>query len=303
MKRFFAFAALLLTGACCTSLPHVSGKRIEPPSFAPAFDVTESGEVWRDEARGRDVPVHIYAPASASPAPVVIVSHGIGEDRDSYVWLGRALAQHGFLAVHVTHAGTDRAMLERGYRHLYRATKDPRNWIARPLDVTFVLDRLAARRDADLTRVAVVGHSAGAFTAFAAGGMKLAAGGDFRDPRVKAIVPMSMPRLDGVVAERGYDAVSIPTLHMTGTCDTSLIWRTFPRHRRIPFETSSRGGQYLVTFEHVTHDTFSAVADRHHAEIARVTIAFLRAFLLGDGAARAWFDETAGADALTLERK
>jgi pimeloyl-ACP methyl ester carboxylesterase len=306
VKRLFAFVAMLLTSACCTSLPRVSGKRIDLPPFSPASGVRESSEVWRDEARRRDVPVRIYAPAAtptSTPAPVVIFSHGIGEDRDSYVWLGQALARHGFLAVHITHAGTDRAMLERGYRYLYRATKDPRNWIARPLDVTFVLDRLASRGDADLSRVAVAGHSAGAFTAFAAGGVKLAAGGDFRHSRVKAIISMSMPRLEGVVAEGGYDAVTIPTLHMTGTCDTSLIWRTFPRHRRIPFESSSRTGQYLLTFQGVTHDTFSAREERHHAEIARATIAFLRAFLLNDSAARAWFDEAATAEALTLERK
>lgn len=303
MKRLLAFAALLLTSACCASLPRVSGKRSEMPALAPSSpDITESSEEWRDEKRDRVVPVRIYTPAQ-TPAPVVIFSHGIGESRDSYVWLGRALAQHGFLAVHITHAGTDRAMLERGYRHLYRATKDPRNWTARMLDVSFVLDRLASNRSADLSRVAVAGHSAGAFTAFGVAGLTLASGEDFRDPRVKVIVPMSMPRLDSVVAKGGYDAVRVPTLHMTGTCDTSLIWRTFPRHRRIPFESTNRTAQYLITFAGVNHDTFSAREDKHHAAIAQATIAFLRAFLLGDAAARGWFDTSIGTEALTLERK
>lgn len=299
MKKLFAFAVMLLTSACCTALPRVGGKRIALPEVVPTSDFRETDDVWYDQKRARNVPVRLYIPRH-TPAPVVIFSHGIGEDRDSYVWLGRALVRHGFLAVHITHAGTDRAMLERGYRHLYRATKDPRNWIARPLDVTFVLDRLVSHPAADLDRVAVAGHSAGAFTAFAVGGVQLQHG-NFRDERVKVIIPMSMPRLGDVVAS--YDTVRVPTLHMTGTCDTSLIWRTFPRHRRIPFETSSRTGQYLVTFARVNHDTFSARDDRHHEEIAHATILFLRAFLLEDRAARAWFDEAAGANGLTLERK
>jgi predicted esterase len=271
MKRLFALAAGLLASACCTSLPKLPAKRIAPPSLPATHErITRTHHDWRDEKRGRDVPVTIHAPAGVR-APVVIFSHGIGEDRDSYAWLGEALAHHGFLAVHVTHAGTDKAMLQRGYRHLYNALKDRQNWIDRSLDVSFVLDQLARRDDADLSRVAVAGHSAGAFTAFAVAGVRFHDGNMQRDERVKLIIPMSMPRMDGIISD--YD-VGIPVLNITGTCDTSLLYRTFPRHRRIPFESSS--GQHLVTIEGVNHDTFSAPRDRHHALIAALTIAFLR---------------------------
>lgn len=126
--RIFVALAALFAGACCASLPRMPPKRIAFPSFAPTTnEVTERSEIWHDEKRNRDVPVKIYG----DRGPVVIVSHGIGEDRDSYAYLGRALARHGFRAVHITHAGTDRAMLERGYRHLYRAVKQKENWVAR----------------------------------------------------------------------------------------------------------------------------------------------------------------------------
>lgn len=178
-------------------------------------------EEWRDARRERDVPVTIYAPGPAAEAlPVVIFSHGIGEDRDSYEWVGRALAANGFLSVHVTHAGTDRAVLERGYRHLYRAVKQKENWVHRPLDVAFVIDQLDGVDAADVDRIAVAGHSAGAFTAFAAAGLQMREG-SLRDARVTAAVAMSMPRLEGVVAPGGYDAVAVPLLNVTGTCDTS----------------------------------------------------------------------------------
>ena len=277
-----------------------------PPLRAAHDDVRVEREEWRDARRERDVPVAIYRPApGTSRLPVVVFSHGIGENRDSYAWLGRELARHGFLAVHMTHAGTDRAVLERGYRHLYRAVKQKENWVNRVLDVPFVLDQVARRSDADMDRVAVAGHSAGAFTAFTVAGLRLADGNATRDTRVKAIVAMSMPRMDGVVAPGGYD-VEVPVLHLTGTWDISPIYRTWPRHRRIPFEESRAPRQYLVTIKRATHNSF-VIEDRHRDAIAAITVAFLRAWLLEDAAARAWFDDPGLADAfgsrVSVERK
>ena len=286
-----ALVLLFFLGACCAPLPRLSSKHAPFPAAEARHPVDERAEVWRDAKRDRDVPVRLYIPRNAGRAPVVVFSHGIGEDRDSYAYLGRAWAAEGFLAVHVTHAGTDRAMLERGYRHLYRAVQQRENWVNRPLDVSFVLDQLAARAEADLSRVAVVGHSAGAFTAFAVAGIRTVDGKTPRDERVRVIIPISMPKLDAVIPPDGYDELAIPVLHLTGTCDTSIVYRTFPRHRRIPFERSRAAQQYLVTLEGINHDTFSNRHDPRHPLIARVTTAFLRAWLRDDRAARAWFDE------------
>lgn len=294
--RLFVVLGTLFAGACCTSLPKLPAKRTPfIPPRASRDRAAERSEIWRDAKRNRDVPVKIYGHSG----PVVVVSHGIGEDRDSYAYLGRALARHGFTAVHITHAGTDRAVLERGYRHLYRAVKQKENWVNRPLDVTFVLDRLGAKE------AAIVGHSAGAFTAFAVAGLRMN-DGTLRDPRIRAAVAMSMPRLEGVVPPGGYDAVAVPLLNVTGTCDTSLIYRTFPRHRRIPFEQTHAARQYLVTMDRVNHDTF-VVEDRRNAQIADLAIAFLRAWMLDDAAARAWFDDPGtgevGGVRISVERK
>jgi dienelactone hydrolase len=284
MRRLLVALLTIFTGACCTSLPRLAPKSGSLP--LPPVDpdgVRETSETWRDAKRERDVPVKVYEREhSAGRRPLVVFSHGIGEDRQSYAWLGRLLAGHGFRVVHVTHHGTDRAMLERGYLHLYRAVKQKENWVNRALDVSFVLDRL----DPDDVPVAVVGHSAGAFTAFAVAGLGTA-DGTLRDPRVSVAVAMSMPRLDGVVPAGGYDAVEVPLLNLTGTCDTSLIYRTFPKHRRIPFDATRAARQYLVTLEGVNHDDF--VSD--HDAIGAVVSAFLRGWMLDDAAARAWFDE------------
>lgn len=307
MKAVVASIAGFLLSACCTSLPKIDGAPasagvvLAPVEAAARF--TEEAYVWRDEARSRDVPVRIYVPDVPGRKPVVIFSHGIGEDRDSYAYIGRALAQNGFIAVHITHAGMDKAVLKTGYWNLYRATKVPDNWRARPLDVTFVLDRLAARADADMSRVAVAGHSAGAFTAFQLAGARDPDGRSFRDPRVRVIVPMSMPRMEGLT----YDEVRIPTLNITGTCDSSLIYRTRQYHRRIPFDKAPGPDDDLVTIEGVNHDTFSDKTDPHHDTIVVLTVGFLRAYLLGNREALAWFQQTGlktiGRDRLTVERK
>jgi len=302
--RLAALVGALLSAACCSSLPRLPPKHAPfPAARAPYESIIETTGHFFDEKRNRDVPVHTYSPAGGrGPFPVVVFSHGIGEDRDSYAYLGRALAHAGFYAIHLTHAGTDKATLKRGYRALYRATKEKENWINRALDVTFVLDQLAPDDTLDLKRVAVVGHSAGAFTAFALAGARAPDGGTLRDPRVKVIVPMSMPRIP-----IRYDSIEVPALNLTGTCDTSLIYRTFPRHRRIPFDSTRAPHQYLVTLEGVNHDMFSAAADPHHALIASVTIAFLRAWLEDDAVARAWFDDPGRGAALgtrlSVERK
>lgn len=292
MRLIVSISAALFAMSCSSSLPKMPLKSLPLNSHTEVADVAEERYVWHDARRNRDVPVTLYVPRSAdATSPVVIISHGIGEDRDSYRYLGSGLAARGFLTVHITHAGTDKAVLQRGYRALYRAVKQKENWIARPLDVSFVLDQLATRTDADLGRVAVVGHSAGAFTAFAVAGLRTAGGGTMRDPRVKVIVPMSMPKMDGVVGRDGYDAIDIPVLNVTGTRDTSLIYRTFPRHRRVPFESTHATRQYLITLQGVTHNTFSNATDRHHPLIVDLTASFLRACLYDDAAARAWFAE------------
>ena len=313
-RSIAVMCAALVASSCCSSLSKLVDPqyRVAPnvaTGFSPSpskFDVEETSETWHDAARNRDVPVKIYEPAHAhGPLPVVVFSHGIGEDRDSYAYLGRAWASHGFMAVHVTHAGTDKAMLKTGYWHLYEATKKKENWISRPLDVTFVLDQLAKRAGADMSHVAAAGHSAGAFTALAVAGMRTVNGDAFTDPRVKVAIAISMPKMNGVVAPAGYQSIHIPVLHMTGTCDTSLIDRTFPADRRVPFLSGTGVDQYLVTLDGVTHDTFSNAEDPAHPLIAQITTEFLDAYLLGDRDARAWFDR-GGLSALrgvAVERK
>lgn len=283
LSSSFLVAAMLMTSSRAIAAV--------PARESPPFDVAEDAAVLTDDGRGREVPVRVYAPKGAvTPLPLVLFSHGIGESRDAYVYLGRHFAAHGYVAIHLTHYGTDRSVLEKeGAVGIYRAIKKAENWRNRPRDVSFVLDVLEkgdpviplASGRVDPSRIAVAGHSAGAFTAIALAGLRVPEG-TLRDPRVKVAIAMSMPRIPQLIRAENLREINIPVLHLTGTRDRSLLYWTFPRDRRVAFDLTNAPEQFLVTLDGVGHWTFSN-PDRperkrehqHHRTIAEISVAFL----------------------------
>jgi predicted dienelactone hydrolase len=286
---------------------------------------------WRDEARERDVPAKLYLPEGAGAFPVVVFSHGAGGSREGYAYLGRHWAGHGYVSVHLQHHGSDEATW-RGrpdpLEAIGESARDLRNALWRPRDVSFALDTLEAlnREDArfkgklDMQRVGVAGHSFGAYTTLAVAGQTfvLPRGRtfSFRDPRVKAAIPMSAPApRRAETYQRAFGSIRVPCLHMTGTRDDSIVSGTRAEQRRIPFDHISGADQYLVTLIGGDHMVFSGrgrlpggrrdeLFQRH---IRSVTTAFWDAYLRDDPAARRWLAgggcEAALKDVAALEIK
>lgn len=272
-----------------------------------------------DSARSRTIPIRIRALASIGKAPIVVLSHGMGESRETSDWLAEEWAGRGYFVVSLTHAGSDRTVLEeQGILGIIAATKDPETWRNRPLDVTVVLDAIE-RRDpavpmverADMNRVAVAGHSAGAFTAAALAGLPEGDIARLADRRVDAIIAMSMPKLGEVVPAHAWSRIDVPALHVTGTLDFSIQYLTFPRHRRVPWENAAaRGDQYLVTLCGATHSTYSnpepesdGRGRRLHRAVRGITSLFLDAYLRGDGNAAERLAALERIDGIRIERK
>lgn len=314
MTRVVAILLGLLAAKCSVA------REKEVLQSAVRHEVDEVALDLFDEARQRDVPIRVYHPRSGGAHPVVLFSHGLGESRDSYRYIGEGLARHGFVAIHITHRGSDRDFRKRhGLLALHRATREPATWANRPLDVAFVLDLLERRDErlrriverCDLARVAIAGHSAGAFTSLAMAGAVVKGDVRVRHRRIRAAVAMSLPKLDTVFLEGAYDELSIPVLHMTGTRDRSLFYWTFPRDRRDPWERSRGPNHYLVTFRGVSHWTFSNVARpddqrelRMQSLIVTAMTSFLDAHLNGSESARAWLvNELPAIDATRVEIK
>ena len=282
---------------------------------------------WRDARRAREVPAKVYFPKTAAgPFPVIVFSHGAGGSREGYEYLGRHWASHGYVSVHLQHVGSDDATW-RGrpdpLEGIRESTRDPRNAVNRPQDVSFAIDRLEElnREDGpfggrlDLERVGVAGHSFGAFTTLAVAGQVFPVGRrdfTYRDPRVDAAIPMSAPVPRGEETHaKAFGSIRIPCLHMTGTRDRSLIHETTPEERRIPYDNIHGADQYLVTFVDGDHMIFSGRGrmpggekDALFQDLIKVgTTAFWDAYLRHDEGAKQWlasggYEGALGADAV-----
>jgi len=100
-----------------------------------------------------------------STFPLIILSHGTGGNRISQMWLACELASNGFIVAAVDHFGNT------------LDNKIPENFVKiwdRPLDITYVLDRLFQsskfKSVIDTTRIGMAGFSLGGFTTIALAG-------------------------------------------------------------------------------------------------------------------------------------
>jgi predicted dienelactone hydrolase len=295
-----------------------------PGNAAPAFlSVTNPVDIvrydWFDEQRNRPVPVKIYFPRTgAGPFPIIIFSHGLGGSREGYEYLGQCWAAHGYVSVHLQHPGSDDSVWQNVPRrevmpNMRKAAASPSNLTNRPLDISFVIDRLEKfnaeasplKGRLDLARIGVAGHSFGAFTTLAVAGETFVSPTgqkiSFGDPRVKAAIAMSAPVPREIAGDRhqlalAFGQIHIPILHMTGTKDNSPIGETRARDRRLPFDYIHGADQFLITFNGADHMLFSgrsfslppATEALFKEYICETSTAFWDACLKNDSQAKTW---------------
>ncbi|PAQ09881.1 alpha/beta hydrolase family protein [Mesorhizobium temperatum] len=240
---------------------------------------------FRDESRSRTVPYRLYAPAPLSGAyPVILVSHGIGGSREAMPYLGRRLAESGYMAVHLQHTGTDSSIWQHAntladvYRILREAMWDANVARARFQDVPFALRELARMNGEgrlagrlDLTRIGMAGHSYGGVSTMVSAGQRMGPGGQwsFKEPRIRAGLVMSpnIPIQGGELAAL-YRDISIPLFHITGTRDGNAVPgnKEFdPIQRTLPYEALTIPHQYLLVLDGADHNAFSGLKHGPHA--------------------------------------
>jgi predicted dienelactone hydrolase len=191
--------------------------------------------------------------------------------------------------------------------------------------VSFVLDHLAARptwsERIDWERIAVAGHSFGAYTALALVGLTVDLpahpNSSFADERVRAAIAMSPPG-DGKFGlhANSWAAINRPVMSLTGTKDIEYGVGSAAR-RRTTFDRAPGPDQYLLTIKGATHATFNDQRDvlikvrptdtAHHTYIRMATTAFLDGYLRDDQDATRWLVQGALArlsdGAVTCEHK
>ena len=280
------------------------------------LEVSMSDLTWTDASRNREVPVRIYAPDRKhgnGPFPLIVFSHGGGESREAFTYLGTHWAEHGYLAVFLTHPGSDRAVIEKqGMRGM--SGGGPANFHLRPEDVRFVLDKLTSDDPGSPLvkgrlapeQIAVAGQCAGSSTALAMVGLRVDLPGKpeatFLDPRFKcaiALSPQPGTQRNNPLREGSWARIEVPTLVVTGTQDFN--WtpeaRAIPNRTRIPFDGLPPGDKFLVEIKDAEHNAFTDSVPyyparqrdpRHHLWIQQATTAFLDAYLKGEAKAREW---------------
>lgn len=280
------------------------------PAFAPAVlgsqPVQQQTLFLQDRQRHRTLPVDLYFPKQAerfrlplvsrlreapSHQPLVVISHGFGADRKFFAYLARHLASHGLTVAALEHpsSNTQRLLSVSSVNNpseLLLATE----FVARPLDVSFVLDELAKLNQQsgllqgklNTQQVSAIGHSLGGYTVLALAGGEVnleelrqvckgstpigQAPGDWlqcaaadlpdrklhlRDQRVKSVIALNP--LVGNLFGKSLTQVTIPVLLLAGTEDTIT---PVINHQLRPF-IQLRSPKYLLTAIGGTHLSIS----------------------------------------------
>ncbi|MDF5727769.1 MAG: alpha/beta hydrolase [Rhizonema sp. PD38] len=131
--------------------------------------------------KNRVIQTDIYLPQSQAPATVVVISHGLNSDRDSFAYLAENLASYGFVVVVPQHPGSDSLQMQALLTGTTQQVFADPELIDRPLDVTFVLDQLEQRSKYDpwlqgkinVQQVGVIGQSFGGYTALVLAGARI----------------------------------------------------------------------------------------------------------------------------------
>ncbi len=234
----------------------------------------------------------LYQPKVNQPVPLVVISHGLASDRQTFAYLAEHLASHGFAVAVVEHDDISLNKFDRVLSGTERFP-EPNNLIDQPLDVKSVLDRLEQesatnprlRNKLNLREVGVIGQSLGGYTSLALAGGKVIADKmaeecqpenyrdvlldlsslakctfndlkashyQLRDPRIKAVVAINP--LGKIFGQEGMGAIKIPTMLISGTHD--LITPSVEEQLK-PFTWLDRDlDKYLVLVKPGTHFSF-----------------------------------------------
>lgn len=240
--------------------------------------------VWEchDPSRSRRFGCALYLPTD--PRGWLVFSSGFGGSLLDYSRLALALRSLGWAVALVEHPGSDRSaavrlLPERLLRPgpaLGRKVHSPLSMRNRPADVGWLIGRL--QRAFGVERLAVAGHSFGAYTALAVAGVPVEIEGrryQFRDERVQAVAAISFQAPGRLFRPEALAELRVPALLMTGSRDHTSDGTRY--QDRIRLAELLPGARCLVLAE-VGHMDF---ADLGRFDVARRVASLLHDFLAG----------------------
>ena len=264
------------------------------PQLPGPYTWKKSSVTLTSPNRDRTFNMDIYLPQrSPQPAPVVVISHGLGSDRIAFQYLAKHLASYGFAVAVPEHPGSNAQQIQNLVTGRTNELAEPAEFINRPLDIKDLLDYLtklsttdpAYQGQLDLQRVGVIGQSFGGYTALALAGaginfaqlendcqlenetwnlsllLQCRARGlerdqyNFGDPRIKAVIAIN-PIVSSILGETNLSQIKIPVMLIAGSADTvapALL------EQIQPFTWLTSPNKYLVLMNNGTH--FSTIEE------------------------------------------
>lgn len=262
------FASFAVVGALACSAPCLAA-----PTAEVALQVTPQRAT------------HMYTWVPEKVKSVVFFSTGHGSWPDKYDALALAWKAAGFAVIapiHVDslhHPDREKFIREASFSERISDMKaasaySARTWPGKP--------------------VIAAGHSFGTLTALCLGGA-LPNLGNFRDPTIKAVMGFSSPgRIPGLIGPDAYASDALPVMIVTGDQDTVPGLVADWHDHFLPVQSSPAGNKFGVAYEGASHELIGHPNDPKFTSAIAVSSMFLRAYGLGDRAAKAKLIEDEG---------
>ncbi len=257
--------------------------------------------------------VDVYVPSGLTePAPVVIISHGFGDVKESFTFLAEHIATYGYVVMVPEHVGSDLQYRETYLEGRLNTLLSPMEFINRPQEISFLIDKLETlvaespewSALLDLDRIGVAGDSLGSSTTLAIAGAEInyarlveacnvdnillnfalylecraqylpPQNYDLRDPRVKAVVA-GHPLGGALYGPEGMGQIDIPLLMVSGSEDIVSPVVTEQFH---PFVWMTSGRDAAGFFKLIAGEN----RDVGTAYYQGLSVAFWNVYLRGD---------------------
>ena len=244
------------------------------------------------------VTADVYLPTEGdSPAPLIVISHGVASNRSTFSYLAEHLASHGFAVASIDHLDTNAQRFQQFFEG-FSDPPEPQMFEERPNDITALLDDLE-RKVADdpdwqgrlqTDGVGVFGQSLGGYTALAIGGAELSyehtaescqdaesqilpfnlslllqcrllelpdVNGDLGDERVAAVLAVN-PITSALLGPAGMGQLNVPTMMVAGSHD---FFAPAVEEQIVPFTSLQVDDRYLMLVKNGTHFSFIPSGD------------------------------------------
>lgn len=238
-----------------------------------------------DRNRDRTFPVDLYFPKTMGEQklPLIVISHGLGSDLSTFAYFAKHLASHGFAVAVPEHPDSNASQIEALLSGLENDLTPPEELINRPLDIKFLLDRLAHSfgDKIDVENVGMIGQSFGGYTALALAGAEInwnsleqdcpnldsswnlswliqclglqipliVTEGELKDHRIKAAIAIN-PLVSSIFGQESLSKIDIPVMFISGSSDP--VTPALPEQIN-PFTWLTTPEKYLVLLKGGTH--------------------------------------------------